>query len=92
MHFGLSDLVVAIQLHLCVEFLLITLHIHSTFHLSTGSSQLESRGAVLDRFVKIVQALLTAVLQGVLQTGGKIWHKLSNRPKYTLALLYFLAG
>jgi hypothetical protein len=36
--------------------------------------------------MQLLQALLTAVLQGVLQTSGKIRHKLGDRPKDTLTL------
>ena len=76
----------------CIELLLVTLHVYPTLQLSTGSPQLESSSTVRNRLMQLLQALLTAILEGVLQTGSKVRDKLGDRPEEKLALRGILSG
>jgi hypothetical protein len=42
--------------------------------------------------MQLLQALLTAILEGVLQTGSKVRDKLGDRPEEKLALRGILSG
>jgi hypothetical protein len=71
-----------VVLYLSIELLLIAFHINTALELSTSSSQFESRVTVFDRFVQFVEALFSAVLKRMLQTGSQVWHELGYRSRF----------
>lgn len=70
---------------LCIELLLIRLHVHVALQLSAGSAKLKSQHTVGSRLLKLLQAFHAAVLHGVLQASSKVGNELGDRSDYMSA-------
>lgn len=77
-----SIIFIAWNFHLSVELLLVGFHVHVTLQLGTCGSDLEAQSTISSTLVQLLQALHTAVLHGVLETSGKVGHKLVDGARF----------